>query len=202
MSGAMSRSRYLLLSVVIVAITSCTQTTVETFRKPAESRADDAYFKSGVDFGRFSKLKPVALEIYFYEGQGQPGPETVARIRRIFREAFLAEIGDDYPIVDAAGPDVLGVRASLVDLKHTQALGSLPVKGRAARLVANGQLTFFMELTDTETGEVLARAADQEKAPAEPLGMSEDRVWVETEVQAKRWAGMFRDFLDENLNRS
>ena len=198
----MSPSRILLLCATSLVLAGCTKTTVETFRKPAESRVDDAYFKAGANFGRFKRLKLAPLEIYFFEGQGQPRPETVERIHQIFRAAFLDAIGDDYPVVEQAGPDVLGVRASLVDLKHSQALGSLPVKGRAARLVANGQLTFFMELTDSVTGEVLARAADREKAPAEPLGLTEERVWIETEIQAKRWAGMFRDFLDENLNRN
>jgi hypothetical protein len=91
------------------------------------------------------------------------------------------------------------VRASLVDLKHSPVLGTLPVSGRAARLVANGQLTFFMELTDTRTGRVLARAADREKAPAAPVVMDEAQAWAQSEAAARRWAEMFRAFLDENL---
>ena len=188
----------LLLAGAIVP--GCTQTTVETFRKPANSRVDDAWVKAGVNFSRYHQLRPEPLEIYFYQGEQPPSPQTLSRIRRIFRDAFLDAIGDDYPLTDTAGPDVLGVRASLVDLKHSQALGTLPVTGRAARLVANGQLTFFMELTDSGSGEVLARAADREKDSTVAPDLSEDEVWAQTEAAARRWAALFRGFLDRNLN--
>lgn len=183
----------------MLLLTACSTTEVETFRQPAVSRVDDAWLSSDAEFTRYRSLYIVPLEIYFYEGMGQPSPEVVARIRDIFRSAFLNVIGDDYVIVDQPSPDALGVRGSLVDLKHSQALGSLPVTGRAARLVANGQLTFFMELTDSQTGEVLARAADQEKEPSQPRPMTDESVWLETESAAQRWATLFRAFLDENL---
>ena len=38
-------------------------------------------------------------------------------MRDIFRTAFLEAIGDDYPVVTESGPDVLKVRASLIDLR-------------------------------------------------------------------------------------
>lgn len=186
------------LTVVLLGVTACVETTVESFRRVPDSRADEAFVKPGVDFSRYRRLQPVPLEIYYYEGQQPPLAEDLDRVRNIFREAFLAAIGDDYELVDEAGPDVLGVRASLVDLKLSPALGTLPVKGRAAHLVANGELTFFMELTDSVSGEVLARAADQEKPPMTAAATS-GREWAETEIAAQRWAAMFRDFLDENL---
>lgn len=196
-----SAPRLLVLLPAAWLAVSCVHTEVETFRSPANSRVDEAFVKSGVDFSRYRALKAAPLEIYFYEGEGQPAPEVAERIRTIFREAFLQALGDDYRLVSEAGPDVLGVRASLVDLKHSSALGALPVKGRAARLVANGQLTFFMELTDSVSGEVLARAADQEKPPAEPQVTELDAAWAATEREARRWAGLFRGFLDDSLGR-
>ncbi len=106
------------LSVVLLAaITGCVQTTVETYIKVPESRVDSAYVSSDADFSRYRKLQPAPLEIYYVEGQGEPDPEDLARLRQIFRDAFLTAIGDDYEIVDEAGPDVLGVRASVVDLE-------------------------------------------------------------------------------------
>lgn len=188
------------LSVTLLFVAGCVETTVESFRRVPESRADEAFVKPGVDFSRYRQLQAVPLEIYYYEGQQPPLAEDLDRVRSIFREAFLEAIGDDYQLVQEAGPDVLGVRASLVDLKLSPALGTLPVKGRAAHLVANGELTFFMELTDSVSGEVLARAADQEKSPM-TAAASGGREWEETEVAAQRWAAMFRAFLDENLAR-
>ena len=187
---------------LIVLVASCVQTEVETFRRVQESAADEAFLKAGTDFSRYTKLLPLPLEIYYYEGQGEPDPSDLERVREIFRAAFADAIGEDYPIVQESGADVLGVRGSLVDLKLAPALGDLPVRGRAANLVANGQLTFFMELTDSVTGEVLAHAADQEKAADDQVAVPTAEVhWAETEKAARRWADMFRDFLDRNLGR-
>lgn len=177
------------------------QTTVDTYRTVPESKVDSAYVKPAVDFSRYRKLQPVPLEIYYYEGQIDPDPTDLARLRQIFRTAFLAAIGDDYLLVDEPGADVLHVRASVVDLELSPVPGDMPIKGRAAALVANGQLTFFMELSDSLSGEVLARAADQEKDTA-PVGVAaNERDWERTEVAAEYWAGLFRDFLDDNLGR-
>jgi len=193
--------RQALLAVALVAVVAgCVQTTVESYRRVPEATADEAFLKAGVDFSLYKKLQPARLEIYYYEGQGAPDPGDIERVRMIFRDAFLDAIDDDYEIVSDPGPDVLGVRASLVDLKLSQALGELPVKGRAAALVANGQLTFFMELTDSLSGEVLARAADQEKPVDDTLDVVDAQAqWAETEAAARRWAAMFRDFLDRRL---
>ena len=190
-----------LVLILACCLGACTSTEVETFSSPAERSVDQAFVKSGTDFSRFKRLRAAPLEIYFYEGQGQPSAEVVERIRGIFRSAFLDAIGDDYALVEEAGADVLGVRASLVDLRHSQALGALPVKGRAARLVANGQLTFFMELTDSVSGQVLARAGDRERPPAAPSVTDLDESWAVTEREARRWAALFRDFLDKNLGQ-
>lgn len=179
----------------------CVKTTVATYRSVPDARADSAYVKPGVDFSRYTRLQPAPLEIYFYEGQAEPDPQDLQNLRRIFREAFLGKIGDDYELVDQAGPDVLHVRASLVDLELSAVPENLPVRGRAASLVAAGQLTFFMELADSQTGEVLARAGDREQAPAQIAAGGAERDWARAEQAADRWAQMFREFLDEKLGR-
>lgn len=194
-------SKALIAVVASAGVVACVETTVESFRKVSDSRADSVYVKSGVDFSRFRKLRAAPLEIYYSEGPVEPDPEDLARVRQIFRDAFLAAIGSDYELVDEPGPEVLGVRASLVDLELTPVTGTVPIKGRAASLVANGQLSFFMELMDSQTGEVLARGGDQEKAAAEIETAASDRDWTQTEAAAMRWAQMFRDFLDDNLGR-
>ncbi|RLA24898.1 MAG: hypothetical protein DRR11_21315, partial [Gammaproteobacteria bacterium] len=63
-----------------------------------------------------------------------------------------------------------------------------------------GHLTFFMELSDSLSGEVLARAADKEKDTG-PVGVvtTTQRDWERTTVAAEYWARLFRDFLDKNL---
>ena len=62
-----------------------------------------------------------------------------------------------------------------------------------------GTILFLMEMRDSETNRVLARAADSAKAPtfATEAGMETD--WASIEDAAQHWAALFRTFLDENL---
>ncbi len=184
-----------------LVISGCVKTEVTRYRKVTESNVDSAYVQPGVDFSRYSRLLPVPLEIYFVEGQAAPESEDLARIRQIFRTAFLGEIGDDFPIVQDPGPDVLGVRASLVDLELSSGTGDLPVGSPATGIVASGKLSFFMELTDSTTGNVLARAGDQEKTGSTISAVTAERDWSRVENAAAHWARLFRNFLDENLSR-
>lgn len=64
-----------------------------------------------------------------------------------------------------------------------------------------GSLVFLMEMKDSQTDRVLARAADSAKAPA--LGTSEysETDWQAVDEAARHWAKLFRQFLDQNLRR-
>jgi hypothetical protein len=187
------------LSIICVfMLASCTTTEVQTYNRVVGSRVDEAYLNPDADFSHYTKLYAVPLEIYYAEGLGAPDPEALERMRGIFRKAFLDEIGDDYVIVREPAKDALGVRASLVDLRSSTAYGEVPLKGRLQSMVENGQLTFLMELSDSISGQVLARAADAEKAPpkSEATTESDQAAAVRS---AQRWAYIFKSFLDANL---
>ena len=183
--------------VATAGLTSCTTTTVEYWEKAPEATVDYAYAKPDVDFGVYRRLNAAPFEIYYPEEIGKPDGADVARIRQIFREAFLEAIGDDYEIVTDKAPDVLRVRASLVDLRTNEPVGAVQA-GKLAKFVRAGHLTFLMELIDSESGEVLARAADEEKA--DDVDTIDD--WDAVRYAAERWAGLFRGFLDRNLGPS
>jgi hypothetical protein len=188
-------------AVVPLVISACVKTEVVRYRKVDDSSVDSAYVQPDVDFSRYSRLMAVPLEIYYVEGKAAPESDDLERIRRIFREAFLGEIGDDFQIVDEPAPDALGVRASLVDLELSPDNPDLPVGSPATGIVASGKLSFFMELTDSMTGEVLARAGDQEKTDVAISSVPAERDWERVETAAQHWARLFKNFLDENLSR-
>jgi hypothetical protein len=60
-----------------------------------------------------------------------------------------------------------------------------------------GSLLFLMELKDSGTGAVLARAGDSQSAPRFAAG---DTDWTAVEAAAQHWAALFRNFLDRNLD--
>lgn len=173
----------------------CNTVQVDYYQKITDGAVDVAYVKPNVDFGRYKALRADPLEIYFSQAN-PPTQAELTRIRTVFREAFLGEIGDDYAIVEQAGSDVLSVRASLIDSKTTGT--AVPVRGQLGDLVSSGNLTFLMELRDSKTDEVLARAGDAEKPAA---GDDETTSWDEVDIAAARWAKLFRNFLDNNLSK-
>jgi hypothetical protein len=183
-------------------VTACSKTEVHTYERVQGARVDEAYLSPGADFSRYTRLYAMPLEIYYAEGEDAPTEEDIQRMRSIFRNAFLTAIGDDYEIVKEPAKNALGVRASLVDFKSGTVSGDLPIYGRLRTLVANGSLTFLMELSDSVSGDVLARAADQEKHGDErciPANCAAG--WRQAEESAEHWAQLFREFLDENLGR-
>ena len=181
--------------------TGCARVEVESFRRVPEANADAVFIKSGVDFSVYSSLLADPMGIYYPEGAVPPTAEELSRIRGIFRDAFLGQIGDDFAIVREPGPDVLRVRASLVDLKiQTDESDVSQIGGRLGPLINPGRLTLIMELIDSNSGEVLGRAADEEKIEAAGSAADADE-WQQIEVAAQRWAVAFRGFLDTNLAR-
>lgn len=180
-------------------IAGCTTVQVESYQQVTGGLADVAYVKQGTDFSVYRTLLPAPLEIYYSEEGGGVNEEDLERIRTIFREAFIDQVVGDYEIVQEPAADALRVRASLVDLKINPSGGTAPAHGKLSSLVASGKLTFFMEVRDSLSDEVLGRAGDAEK-------LSRDRAvardeWAQVEDSARRWARLFRKFLDDNLGR-
>jgi hypothetical protein len=58
-----------------------------------------------------------------------------------------------------------------------------------------------MELKDSQTGDVLARAADSAETPAFATAAGTETDWASVEQAAQRWARLFREFLDRNMTR-
>ncbi len=74
--------------------------------------------------------------------------------------------------------------------------------GREMRDFAKpGSIIFMMELKDSMTGAVLARAGDSAEIPAFSTSPDVLTDWDAVEAAAQRWAMMFREFLDDNLKQ-
>ena len=91
------------------------------------------------------------------------------------------------------------VQASLIDLRQS---GSIPPMRRDIEEIATpGKLVFLMEMRDSESNRILARAGDSASDPAFATGTGTATDWKAVETAARRWASLFRQFLDQNLSR-
>ncbi|MEL7449329.1 MAG: DUF3313 family protein [Pseudomonadota bacterium] len=189
-------SRLLVAVCLGAMLGGCTRTVVEAYDRPSSTVVDQAYIKQGADFSQYRRLITDGLEIYYPDEGTPPAQEDLDRIRRIFREAFIEALDGKYQIADQPAYDVLKVNAQIVDMKIVGHDREYAPGGRLRDLVARGELTFLMEISDSTTGEVLARAGDRSR---DVTVYDDTAQWDEVEVAARYWAGLFRDWLDRTL---
>ena len=190
----------LLLFAVLLSLQACTKTVVTgSFNRVPNTAVEYAYVNEQADFGQYTKLMNGGLEIYYPEGEEAPDPADIDRIRSYFRDAFAAAIGDDYEVVAAPGPGVLKVSAQVIDMKMTSGGATFDAGGRLRDVVAHGELTFLMEMSDSVSGQVLARAGDKS---TDISADEDDATWDDVRRAAEYWAGLFRNWLDNSLGEA
>jgi hypothetical protein len=84
----------------------------------------------------------------------------------VFVEVFRRELEKGgYPIVAEAAPDVVELQAAIVNLYITAPDVSMDVAGRSRVYTSDaGHMTLIMQLHDSVTGQLLARAYDHRNA--------------------------------------
>jgi hypothetical protein len=187
----------ILLGLIIVS--GCSAVTTQSFQSTRNSNVEAAYVATDADFSKYSQLRGEDMGIFFPESSPIPD-EDLQRIRQIFRDAFLGELSG-YRIVEHTGPDVMTVQASLIDLRNAD-LGDVPdMRPGLDRVARPGVLVFTMEMRDSTTDRVLARAADSTSNPKIGSGRGRTTDWDDVQVAAEYWASLFRQFLDQNLDQ-
>ena len=93
----------------------------------------------------------------------EPDREKIkTELAELFADVFRKELEKGgYPLVDKPGPDVLLMQAAIVNLYITAPDVSMEVSGRSKVYTSDaGQMTMIMQLHDSVTGQLLARAYD------------------------------------------
>lgn len=128
-------------------------------------------------------------------------PSQMETLKSMFMEKVVEALseGDGYEIVTEPGPDVLRLKASLIDLVVTAPTDR---SGRGALFVRSyGMVSLILEVRDSQSGEILARAGDRR----DPTRDTNDRL-AEVSPQFMRadvarlfefWAALVRDRFDE-----
>lgn len=187
------------LAFLFATLVGCSTVESQSFNVPQDTKVEAAYIASNADFSKYDRLQAEDMGIFFPQNSYTP-PEDAQRIRQIFRNAFLSEL-HGYLIVDTAGPSTMTVQATLIDFRDPGEDSLMSVREELRDIASKGELLFLMELSDSESGVVLARAADSAQTPtfATSDGITTD--WSSVEAAARNWAALFRQFLDQNLGR-
>ena len=193
------QSLWIALPVACLLTAACTTTTTQSFNVNKNARVEASYIATDADFGRYDRLYASDMGIFF-PTDAAPSLDDQRRTRQVFREAFLSELAG-YQIVRDKGPSALDVQATLIDYRNASGADVPNVRRELKDIARPGALMFLMELKDSESGRVLARAADSASAPAFATSSDQTTDWTAVESAATRWAKLFREFLDENLNK-
>jgi len=183
----------------ILALAGCASVQVESqsFRVNNESQIESAQVATDADFSQYRQLRASELGIYFPQSQLTTAGD-ISRIRQIFRTTFLAEL-EGYNVVNAAGPETMTVEASLIDMRNAVSDQIPNLRREVQEMARPGTIVFLMELRDSVSDRVLARAADSAQAPTFASADGIETDWNSIEEAADHWASLFRAFLDENF---
>lgn len=195
----MKKSRLTALPLAVLFTAACTTTTTQSFNVAKNANVEAAYVATDADFKKYDRLYASDMGIFF-PTDAAPSLEDQKRTRQIFREAFLSEL-THYEIGRDKGPSALDVQATLIDYRNASGRDVPNVRRELKDIARPGALMFLMELKDSESGKVLARAADSASAPAFSTSTDTATDWEAVEIAAERWATLFRQFLDNNMNQ-
>lgn len=179
------------------------------------SRADQAWARSDVDLTQYSKIILQSAGIEYRPG-GESGRTFMsrtkadhfevtgrqkARLLEIVNEKFTEELGKSkrFTLVTEPGPDVLLIRGALLDVvSFVPPEGSMGVRD-SVYLSSVGEATLVIELRDSITEAILARAVDRRAAESAFEFRESNRVNNTQEVRrlASAWARLLREQLDE-----
>ena len=198
-TGKGIRSSLLALVASGLMLSACSTVETQSFMVGKGSQVESAQIAVGADFSKYDRLQAADMGIFFPSGTSM-GDEDLKRLRQSFRDAFITEL-EGYSVSREPGPTTMRVEASLIDLRGSTSNAAMSMRSDLRDLASAGSLVFLMEMKDSESGQILARAADSAKAPA--FGTNEDSQtdWQAVDEAAAHWALLFRKFLDENLGR-
>jgi hypothetical protein len=185
-------------------------TTYDGLQLIRSKKVDVLYRLPGASLSGYDKVLLDPVQVAFRKAW-TPDPRQVnaedrERIRKDiageFRKVFTKELQEKggHKLVETAGPDVLRVCAGLVDIYITYI--TAPDTGHAGMsrtyTTSAGEMTLITELRDSESGAILARAADRKSANS-TLGLQwTDRLTNEADARQMMlgWARILRKALD------
>ena len=189
------------------------EVTVDGLYRVDNSLAALAWMKPDMDLRAYTAIMidPVAVA-YQRDPQGRTRSDgssnnfalnrtQMENLKSWFQEAVVEALSGDgaYRIVDAPGPDVLRITVELIDL-----IVRIPTQqvGGRSRVFARsyGEVTAVLEARDSQSGEILARAADRrDPTTGGTQGMARvEAGMIRNDVRRlfRSWADILRESLD------
>ena len=178
-------------------------------QKTSVRNIDLAYARPGATLAPYKRVKLDPVKVAFSPSWNpdrtgssiklstQDKENIRSAVAKLVEEEFARELqaGGRYPVTTDSGPDVLRVQAGVVNLYlNAPDTGH----GRSRTIVSSaGEMTLIAELTDSGSGQVLARVADRREAASSRIQLTNSFVnESEARLIAASWARALKKALD------
>ena len=129
------------------------------------------YRNPDVERSRYRKVMVDRIKLFFKEDAAYKGidPTELKELTDYFHQAIVKALGDEYPVVEEVGPDVVRLRIAVTDIVPTKPAASVVTlvvpfvwmgeagagvaQGEAGSTPFVGEATVEMEALDSETSE-------------------------------------------------
>jgi len=194
----MSGKRRFCSFLVLPVLAACaTQTPTAVEQNP--SRIEYSYVSPDADFSKYRGLLFVPLEILNPDRTPMRTSDDLELLRAEFRHAFIKAMDGEYMLLTRPANDVMRIKAQLIDAEFAPTTLSSGPGLSFDELAAGGELEFFMQMEDSYSGTLLARASDRSVLGA---ARTDQERLERIRDAAKYWAGLFKVFLDANLQNA
>lgn len=221
-SGLFSPSKILALLALAVAFAGITSLGVTSKDAPeishdglhldADSDLALMYVKPDADFSVYEEFLMLEAYVAFKKNwqrntkvagrrvSNKDMEKIKAEAAELLHKSFKKELDEvgGYKFVEKSGDKVMILRPALIDLEITAP--DIPTAGRVTQYVASaGAATIFIELYDSVSGEILARAIDRRRMQDYGVARWATSVTNRTDASRmfKRWATLLRQGMDE-----
>ncbi len=190
-----------------------TEVSFDGLYKIKGGKADEAWARPDADISQYSKIKLQGVGIQYRPGgdtRRTYSPNTIRdhfaltenqkkRFAELVTTTVREELGksEQFTLVEESGPDVLLVKGALTDV--VSFVPPDPAGRTEIFLSKVGEATLVLEISDSMTDTVLARAVDR-RAAEDQMGLTRsNRAMNTSEVRraVRYWARALRERLDE-----
>jgi hypothetical protein len=188
------------------------QFTLEGLQLIEDSNLALVYAEPGIDLSRYNRIyldtPSIAFRKNWRDNQNRYGAGRIsdsdmekikAELATLFLEVFSKTLEEGgYELADGPGDDVLGVKSAIINLDIVAPDVNTPGITRTYSESA-GEMTLYMELYDSVSGDLLAKALDRREDRR--TGYFQWRNRVTNRAAANRilkvWAGVLKEGLDD-----
>ena len=187
-----------------LATGTAAEVTFDGLHRVDDAAMDAAWVKPNLDLGHYRKLMLLPAGMSFKDADRHSTSEfplsekQKQQLRDTVLAVFVEELGklQRFELTDRPGRDVLQVRGAILDV--VSHVPPDPVGRGGFVLKSLGEATLVVELRDSMSDEILARAVDRRSASSTlPRRSNAVTNLAEVRSAARRWAAQLRQRLEE-----